>query len=282
MGKLTKSEKVKVGVAIALIISIFACVAGGWELMRVGFPGTHFITLNNADGSTGWGPWSRSWETVKTWRGDVSDGILAIGAEASSADIIVKRGKEDAVVVREQVGVLNGDDKPASTVDAEYADGSIRLRQEGGDSWLPRRVVIEIPDALAASLKTMKLFTSAGDMSVDGVKAGALILTSSAGDIEVSGVEADTLEASSDAGDVTADFSERLPQTVSLSASAGDIDCAVPRESGCVLTVSHPAGDFDHDGVDLLSDGGSTYRYGEGTSRVSLAAMAGDVEFSVR
>lgn len=282
MGKLTKPEKAKVGVAIALIIAIFACVAGGWELMRSGFPGIRITVPSNAGDGAGLWPWSGSWKTVKTWRGDALDGISAIEAEAASADIVVQRGTEDAVVVREQVGVRNGDDEPASTVGTELADGFLAVRQEGGDGWLPRRMVIEIPDALAASLKTMKLSTSSGDVGVDGVKAGALTLHSSVGDIDVRGVETDALEASSNTGDVTADVSGHLPRTMSLSANTGDIDCAVPRESGCTLTVSHPAGDFDHDGIDLLSDGGSSYRYGEGTSRVSLAAAVGDIELSVR
>lgn len=257
MAKLTKSEKIKVGVAIALIVLIIGCAFGvsitprGLSLFQVNLGGW-------GDGDT----WGGSWQTVGTW----------------------KESADEQVVVHEQAMLRDGAKKPATTTDATVSDGTLTVREQGlgvinGGS---RRIVIEVPSALEGTLKTVGLSASAGDVVADGIAVGAVALDSSAGDVSVRDVDADSLAASSSAGDISATFARQLPRALSLAAGAGDIEFTAPRKSGFTLDLSQGAGDFDHDDVELGTEGGSLYRYGDGSAKVTLQTSAGDVELAVR
>lgn len=278
MAKLTKSEKIKVGVAIALIVLIIGCAFGvsitprGLSLFQVNLGGW-------GDGDT----WGGSWQTVGTWK-ESADGISVIEAQADAADIVLKRGAGEQVVVHEQAMLRGGAKKPATTTDATVSDGTLTVREQGlgvinGGS---RRIVIEVPSALEGTLKTVGLSASAGDVVADGIAVGAVALDSSAGDVSVRDVDADSLAASSSAGDISATFARQLPRALSLAAGAGDIEFTAPRKSGFTLDLSQGAGDFDHDDVELGTEGGSLYRYGDGSAKVTLQTSAGDVELAVR
>ena len=274
MAKLTKSEKIKVGVAIALIVLIIGCAFGvsitprGLSLFQVNLGGW-------GDGDT----WGGSWQTVGTWK-ESADGISVIEAQADAADIVLKRGAGEQVVVHEQAMLRDGAKKPATTTDATVSDGTLTVREH--PHHLSQRIVIEVPSALEGTLKTVGLSASAGDVVADGIAVGAVALDSSAGDVSVRDVDADSLAASSSAGDISATFARQLPRALSLAAGAGDIEFTAPRKSGFTLDLSQGAGDFDHDGVELGTEGGSLYRYGDGSAKVTLQTSAGDVELAVR
>jgi DUF4097 and DUF4098 domain-containing protein YvlB len=73
----------------------------------------------------------------------------------------------------------------------------------------------------------VRVFSAAGDVRVDGVRASSIQLGSAAGDVRATGVRAARISASSSAGDVRVEALS-VPRELTATSSAGDVRLDVP------------------------------------------------------
>jgi hypothetical protein len=111
----------------------------------------------------------------------------------------------------------------------------------------------------------VRVFSAAGDVRVDGVRASSIQLSSSAGDVDATGVRADRISAKSSAGDVQVQ-ALRAPRALTATSSAGDVDVVVP-DAVYAVQAGTSAGDRS---VDVRQDPASP-------RRIVVHSSAGDV-----
>jgi hypothetical protein len=93
----------------------------------------------------------------------------------------------------------------------------------------------------------LTLHSSAGDVSVDGVRSPALSLSSSAGDVDARDVDADRVKGHSSAGDVFLALL-RPANRLDADSSAGDVELLVP-DVAYHVDAGSSAGDVDDSDV---------------------------------
>ena len=125
---------------------------------------------------------------------------------------------------------------------------------------------LQIPDGLP-----VRIASSGGDVSVDGVHASSLDLRSGAGDVRATGVRADRITADSSAGDVLVDV-VTPPSDLMATSSAGDVHVNLP-DAVYDLRADTSAGDRRVDGI--RQDPASTHH-------VTARSSAGDVVIRLR
>jgi hypothetical protein len=116
-----------------------------------------------------------------------------------------------------------------------------------------------------------ELDSSAGDITVTGVTAPALRISTDAGDVRASGVRADEVSADSSAGDVEVSLLG-LAERLDVRTSAGDVDIVVP-DAVYRLQTRTSAGDIDDQEIRTSPDA---------SRRIRAVTSAGDIRVEAR
>lgn len=102
---------------------------------------------------------------------------------------------------------------------------------------------------------------------------GEIDIDTASGDVEFSGsLEALDFDAAS------ANFRGKLentPSSLKMDTMSGDLDITLPEDCGFTATMDTMSGDFSSDFQTTISNG--KYSYGNGSCRISVNAMSGDV-----
>lgn len=193
----------------------------------------------------------------------VVDGVRSVEATVTSGAISVTAGDPGTGVVVESV---RRSAFRTATVTREVTDG--RLVLSGGcgsgpllDDQCSVDLLLEVPPGTSLTLRT-----SAGDVDVTGVD-GAVDVRTTVGDVTLDGVRAQTVRVTTAAGDVDAELA-LAPQAVRVRSGVGDVTVAVPdAPGGYRVTADTSVGTPDVRVPDSPGSGRS----------LDLATTAGDV-----
>ncbi len=199
----------------------------------------------------------------------------------SSEDVVVETARGSEARVR-----VIGEGRDARTefehrrFEANYNDGTLRVRTNPGRRILPRRVqanfrvVIEIP--VEAQLDVA---TSSGDIRIDRNEGRSASISTSSGDIALGAIRSDQIEISASSGDVTADA---LDGALDISTSSGDV--TVARVAGRTASMTASSGNISLRRVESGRLSASTSSGDVNATDVASAARiatgSGDVEIA--
>ncbi len=93
------------------------------------------------------------------------------------------------------------------------------------------------------------------------------------GDVKFSG-SLGKLECDAVSADCTI-VTDRVPREISLESVSGDIDLTLPENAGFTVDMDSISGDFDSDFA--VTKQGRTYSYGDGSCKIDLSGMSGDI-----
>lgn len=161
-----------------------------------------------------------------------------------------------------------------------------------GGTAIGKNLTVRIPKSMA-SLKTVTLKGESARISMDGISADAMSVTSKTGDVILSNGETNTLSVETVSGNVESTLSIRLgavmntkrgnlklesekaPESIDLKTQKGNIILAIPEECGFKLKLDADENRFACDRDLTSTDEG--YSYGNSATEIKLSAPKGSV-----
>lgn len=126
-----------------------------------------------------------------------------------------------------------------------------------------------------STLESVTVDSNNGGVSVDGVGAESLTVSTYKGSIRVSSSQENAaIDLESVHGDIVTSF-VTLPVKMSLSDTSGNITLQVPSQSDMVLNFSTTSGQFTSSIP--CAQNGSVYTYGTGGTQYDVSTVTGDV-----
>lgn len=277
MARLTKHEKIKVaiGAAAIVLIILFAATAR--------LHAFDFLRMWPVSGGKGTDPIEdpRN-QTVKY----ALDKVRGISIDWMGDDINIVTGDVDQVEVTEEIGagVSEAAAKPASISLA--GNGALNISDtipDGTDLGSlhtdgRKHLTVTIPTSAETALGSVSIDGVYSSLNVKGTAAESLSFDGIGGDVSVDGEVRDTLFVDGMLGDISLKLSGNAPRKIELDGMLGDSEIALPEGSGFTA-------DADGMWADLTSDlplehDGSTYRYGDCATEITVSGMTGDVHIA--
>lgn len=306
MAKLTRSEKIKVGIGAVLIVLV--------------------ILLASLPALSGRSPWSIVSNALHAVpAGDAlqldepltqSDTYAAadvkhLDIDWTDGDVRFTAGAGDEITVTETIdaGTYRADLKQAEIFlqgdtlridDALDAD-RVTWFGDGSEDNLAKHLVIELPDPHRWRFDTVDIATSdariTGDalacrdlslsamdpvVSVDHLDASGITLDMMDGDVTLTGSITTSVDASYMDGSISLSLANLPLPAMSFSGMDGSVALDVPDEAGFTLSVSSMSGDGIEGSLadELRSSGDGSYVYGDGSASVSIDSMDGSISIS--
>ena len=186
---------------------------------------------------------------------DVS--IQSVVLKTLSGDIMTKQSDFVSYLVDTKSGDIKVSDSDASEFVLNTASGDISLSRLHGD---------------------IKANTSSGDVSTDKCGSSESILTSKSGDVDWNG-SCDDLSLSTMAGDIEITHKGSFKRLEAIT-KAGDIDASIESKD-YTAQLSTVVGDIENEtGLPTYMMGKMKGVVGNGTAKVLLKTVAGDIELS--
>lgn len=174
----------------------------------------------------------------------------------------------------------------------EKIEGTVQLRTRRGDVTLRHvqgdiTATVDQGDLYGVDLQASQLQFSAvhGDLNLSDVRTQNLAITLTHGDASLERVATQNLKLETVRGDIEVELTEPVRGEVRLSTVSGDIALAVPDGNDCTLQMRTSAGDIECalECRDLQKGWGTLQGVcGEGTGTLSLEAVHGDLEITLR
>ena len=274
MARLTKHEKIKVAIGIAAIVLIilFAATArlSAFDFLRI-WPVSEGKSTDPIEEPRN--------QTVNYSR----DKVRELSIDWVGDDINIITGNVDQIEVTEEIGtgVSEAAAKPASisltgsgtlSILDDSADGVDlgKLKTDGR-----KHLTVMLPADMGAALASITIDGVYSSLNVKGAAAESLSLDGMGGDVSVDGELRDLLSVDGMLGDISLKLSGSAPRKIELDGMLGDSEITLPEGSGFTVNVDGMSADLTSDLP--LEHNGSTYRYGDGTTEISVSGMTGDV-----
>lgn len=203
------------GIVLIFVGSIYAAPSG-MSLFNIGFAG-----------------FSESKQSVNEQEFEAKD-IKNIDINSSSYDVVLLRGEDDTVIVKEYV---DGNENKFGQIKLE---GETLVYKQNKKRWIhfgfhyrDERVEVYLPESYEGKIE---IATSSGEIKVEEEwKAEKFEVSSSSGDIKIASVLAEKIAASSSSGEISFGKAEG---NKSISTSSGDINIGEGRGAGKYSTSS--------------------------------------------
>ena len=122
-------------------------------------------------------------------------------------------------------------------------------------------------------VRELELDSASGIAIFEDCTIGELDIDTASGDVTYSGT-LDTLEFDAMSAKFTAVFTA-TPSRMALDSMSGDVDITLPESCGFTATIDAMSSDFSSDFE--VTKKNNQYIYGDGSCRIALSAMSGDV-----
>lgn len=123
------------------------------------------------------------------------------------------------------------------------------------------------------NVREVELDTASGGAVFADCTIEALDVDTASGDVNYSGT-LKTLEYDSASGDLQAVF-HNTPRSIEMETASGDVDITLPDGCGFTAEVDSMSGDFSSDFETVRKE--DSYVHGDGSCRINMSAMSGDV-----
>ncbi len=198
------------------------------------------------------------------------------------ADLTLRVPKQLNLNLRTQRGEITIE-KLDGMVQARTRHGDVNLRHLRGDI----TVSVDRGDLYGSDLQAnqAQFSTVNGDLHLNNTRAENLTITLTHGDACLERVAVHNLKLETVRGDIEVELTEPVRGEVRLSTVSGDISLAIPDGSDCTLTMRTSAGNLlcDLECRDLRKGWGTLEGVcGEGTGTLSMEAVHGDLEITLR
>lgn len=277
MARLTKHEKIKVaiGAAAIVLIILFAATAR--------LHAFDFLRMWPVSGGKGTDPIDEPRnQTVKY----ALDKVRGISIDWMGDDINIVTGDVDQVEVTEEIGagVSEAAAKPASISFA--GNGALNISDtipDGTDLGSlhtdgRKHLTVTIPAGAETALGSVSIDGVYSSLNMKSAATESLSLDGIGGDVSVDGEVRDLLTVDGMLGDISLKLSGAAPREIELDGMLGDSEIALPEGSGFTVDVDGMSADLTSD-LPLEHDG-STYRYGDGATEITVSGMTGDVHIA--
>ena len=277
MTRLTKHEKIKVVIGTVAIVLIILFAVG--------------TSLYNFDFLRIW-PTSRNRNTdpIEEPRNQTVkypfDKVNGLSIDWMGDDINIATGDVDQIEVTEEIGagVSEAAAKPASISLAGNGNLSVsdsipngmdlgNLHTDGR-----KHLTVTLPASAAAVLDSVSIDGVYTVFTVKGAATKNLSLDGIGGDVDIDGEIHDLLSIDGMLGDLTFRLSGTAPSEIELDGMLGNSEITLPEGSGFTVNVDGMSADLTSDLP--LEHNGSTYRYGDGATEISVSGMTGDVHIA--
>lgn len=123
------------------------------------------------------------------------------------------------------------------------------------------------------TVREVELDSASGTAVFEDCTIEELDIDTASGDVEFSGT-LNMLECDAASAKVHAVF-HNVPRSLKVDAMSGDVDITLPGRCGFTANIDTMSGDFSSDFETTRKD--NTYVHGDGSCRIGLSAMSGDV-----
>lgn len=205
---------------------------------------------------------------VTIQKGD-TDGILFSESgkyDASEAMVYRQNGSKLTIEHQERdvyFGIYSAPEKDLTiTVPRDWEGISISLDTASADLRMTE-----------ISVREVELDSASGGAVFENCTIGELDIDTASGDVNFTGT-LDTMEYDAASADLHAVF-HNIPRSLDMGAASGDMDITLPDGAGFTAEVDAMSGDFNSDFDYSQRD--DRYVSGDGSCRINLSAMSGDV-----
>lgn len=235
----------------------------------------------------------------------------AIEIDWMSGNVVLLPSEGENIRIEETSSSSLEDEKSRMHIKQENGALSIRYAASGRiPSGLSKQLTVHIPTSLAPDSLTIhavsaeldlseiragavRLTTISGGIRLSSVQGTSLSLDTTSGKAEISALAVDRLEFKSvsgalslqgKAGSITADTvsgdvrlsldSENLAQ-ITVSSTSGDVTLLLPEDTGFSASLDSVSGSFSGNFDARLS--GNVYTFGDGSVRISVDTVSGDL-----
>ena len=202
-------------------------------------------------------------KTVTETKSYAASEITALHINASSWNVALSAGSENAVDIDISGSISKGEEAPAISL----SDGTLTILQVSEDSGKNEvalgkkgQITVTIPSELTVPIEINNGY---GDMEINHISAPEFLLNNDAGYVSFTNIEADTLQVSSTSGDITIN-SSFIPD-ISITSSSGYINLKQTEYVDCSLTAK--SGEINI--ANAVSHGNLCLQTGTGDIRIS-------------
>ena len=299
MVKLTKSEKIKVGIAAALILLVVAVpvldgITGGWRLPLLGI----HLDSEGTPGSS-YDPTTLEEPVERTHTFDAAS-VHDFAIEWHGGTVEIRRGAVDEVVVREEIPagsyIMDPTRATADIVHEGVLQIDDRLPDDGGDTYPASHLTIELPEETSKTLGSISVESVIADIAIknvtceeaeidsassactlSGFTAGAVSIDTVHGSVTVNGAVTSALEIDTVSGKQNIHLVGTLPGSILLDSVGANVTLELPEDAGFTVKAATISGDVSSDRtIDTVRDDG-TYVYGNGATAVTFNSVAGSL-----
>ena len=204
-------------------------------------------------------------KTVTETKSYVANEITELHINASSWNVVLSAGSEDAVDIDISGSISKGEEAP----DISLSDGTLTILQVSEDSGKNAvalgkkgQITVTIPSELAVPIEINNGY---GDMEINHISAPQFLLNNDAGYVSFTNIEADTLQVSSTSGDI------------SIASSSGYINLKQIEYVDCSLTAK--SGEINI--ANAVSHGNLSLQTGSGDISISYQDKPDSLTFDV-
>ena len=174
-------------------------------------------------------------KTVTETKSYAASEITALHINASSWNVALSAGSENAVDIDISGSISKGEEAPAISL----SDGALTILQVSEDSGKNEvalgkkgQITVTIPSELTVPIEIKNGY---GDMEINHISAPQFLLNNEAGYVNFTNIETDTLQVSTTSGDITIN-SSFIPD-ISITSSSGYINLKQTEYVDCSLTA---------------------------------------------
>ena len=214
-------------------------------------------------------------KTVTETKSYAASEITALHINASSWNVALSAGSENAVDIDISGSISKGEEAPAISL----SDGTLTILQVSEDSGKNEvalgkkgQITVTIPSALTVPIEINNGY---GDMEINHISAPEFLLNNDAGYVSFTNIEADTLQVSSTSGDITIN-SSFIPD-ISITSSSGYINLKQTEYVDCSLTAK--SGEINI--ANAVSHGNLSLQTGSGDISISYQDKPDSLTFDV-
>ena len=214
-------------------------------------------------------------KTVTETKSYVANEITELHINASSWNVALSAGSENAVDIDISGSISKGEEAPAISL----SDGTLTILQVSEDSGKNEvalgkkgQITVTIPSELTVPIEINNGY---GDMEINHISAPQFLLNNEAGYVNFTNFKADMLQISSTSGDI-AISSSSIPD-ISVVSSSGYISLMQTEYLDCSLTAK--SGEINI--VDAVSHGNLSLQTGSGDISVTYQNEPDSLTFDV-
>lgn len=271
MARLTKHEKIKVAIGAATIVLIILFAATAhlhvFDFLRI-WPVSEDKSADPIEEPRN--------QTVKY----PLDKVSGLSIDWMGDDINIVAGDVEQIEVTEEigVGVSEAAAEPASISLAGNGSLSVSDTIPNGTDLGSlhtdgrKHLTVTLPADAAAVLDSVSIDGVYSTFNVKGAAAKSLSLDGIGGDVDIDGEVRDQLSVDGMLGDLTFKLSGTAPRGIELDGMLGNSKITLPEGSGFTVDVDGMSANLDSD-LPLEHDG-NVYRYGDGTTEISVSGRS--------